>query len=150
MRITAIVAGCIVLFFYSSCSTVDTPYTIPIACISTPDEFVRIVRDSLLANHYMTDSTGSGFIRSFRWFNDGLSSRKVMVSLRYDTTSRQAEMTVFSTIQFRGTESTVNYTETRGFPGSFRTDFYPLLASLRSYCNSTLPPPKKKRRPKSQ
>lgn len=141
--ITGVCAGVAVVS--GGCNSVDTPASIPLPCFTAPAEFSRIAVDTLTAHQYLFDSTAVGFIRAYRWLDDGLSVRKVMVTLRYDSSEQKAAMTVISTIQFRGSETTVNYTESKGFPGQFRTDFYPLLAGLRAYCNSTLTPNKKKR-----
>ncbi len=130
------------LLFYSCGST---NISMPISCICSSWQFNSAISDTLQALNYLIDSTGYNFVSAYRWINDGTSVRKVMVSLQYDSVGHHVNMTVLTTIQFRGTETTVNFTETKGFPGGFRTDFYPLLASLRSYCNSTLPPRKKQK-----
>ncbi len=127
-----------------SCNSVHIPISVP--CIVLPQEFSRIIGDSLQAHGYSADSAGIGYVRSYRWFNDGTSVRKVMVVLNCDTSAKRADMTVVTTILFRGSETTVNYTETTGFPAAFRRDFYPLLASLRAYCSATLPVKKKRKR----
>lgn len=120
--------------------------SMPIPCIVAPQEFSRIIVDSLQSHGYLLDSAGIGYVRSYRWFDDGTSVRRVMVVLNCDTAGRRTDMSVFTTILFRGSETTVNYTETTGFPAAFRRDFYPLLTSLRAYCSSTLPAKKKRKR----
>lgn len=144
IRAFASVLGAIVALALWSCNSAHI--SIPIPCIVAPLDFSRVIGDTLQAHGYLLDSAYIGYVRAYRWIDDGTSVRKVMVTLSCNSAEKRAEITVLTTILFRGSETTVNYTETKGFPAAFRDDFYPLLASLRAYCSSTLPVKKKRKR----